>query len=319
MYKRTSLWRSTPPAIFPVVLGFMGLALAWRNASHVLPIASEIGDLMLGVATAYFLFFATSYVIKALARPKVVLEDLKTPPARAGVAAFPMAIMLLAAALLPFGIEAHAVWWIGVITYFIASGLVAWSILSGPPEARHLSPFQYLAFVGPIVGPIAGIPLGHVTESFWLAILALVTYTIITLGYYPKLLKRRLPVPLRPSLAIILAPTSLFALAFGQLEMGLSFQIFYWASYAIALILLMAAPWMAKDGWTPVWGSFTFPAATYLNLQIFAIGKGMGMIAMTGLIAGGLIATPLILYIVYVASKVWMKGDLAKKTGSATA
>ena len=319
MLKKQSLWRSTPPAIFPVSLGFMGLALAWRSASTVTPVPHEIGDLMLGVSTAFFVFFAISFIAKIIARPTVVLEDLKIPPARAGVAAFPMAIMLLAAALLPLGVEARGVWWTGVFVYYIATGLVAYSIITGPPEARMFSPFQYLAFVGPIVGPIAGIPLGYVTASFWLAMAAMVPYIAITLGYGYKLTKVRPPMPLRPSLVIVLAPTSLFALAFGQLEIEWAFILFYWMSVALAVVMLFFALWLSKGGFTPIWGSFTFPIATFINLNIYAIGKGMGVVATTGMIAGLLIGTPLIFYVIWMASKLWIKGELAKKTGSAVA
>lgn len=319
MYKKYHLWRRTPPAIFPVALGFMGLALAWRNAAEVVPIPREIGDLMLGLATAYFLFFAVSYVAKVMARPSVVFDDLKMPSARAGVAAFPMAIMLLAAALLPFGIEARAVWWFGVGTYYIATGLVAWSILTGPPEGRKLSPFQYLAFVGPVVGPIAGIPLGYATASFWLTMFALVPYVIITFGYYPRLFRVRPAVPLRPSLTIVLAATSLFGLSFGLLDMEVPFHFFHWLATGIALVLLSSSLWLTEGGWNPVWGSFTFPAATFMHLEILAMQRNEGFIAMAGLVSTMVIGTPLILYIVWMSSKVWIRGELAKISGAATA
>jgi len=297
----------------------MGLALAWRNAADVLPIPREVGDLMLGVATAYFLFFAVSYVAKVIARPSVVLEDLHMPSARAGVAAFPMAIMLLAAALLPFGIQAWEVWWFGVVTYYIATGLVAYSIITGPPEGRKISPFQYLAFVGPVVGPIAGIPLGYVTASFWLTMFALVPYVVITFGYYPRLLRVRPPIPLRPSLAIVLAATSLFGLSFGGLGMEIPFHFFHWLAIGIAVVLLSSSLWLTAGGWNPVWGSFTFPAATFMHLMILAVQKNEGFVAMAGLISTMVIGTPLILYIVWMSSKVWIRGDLAKMSGAAIA
>lgn len=319
MLTKQNLWRRTPPAIFPVSLGFMGLALAWRNASGVTPIPEEIGDLMLGVSTAFFLFFAISFISKIIARPAVVLEDLKVPPARAGVAAFPMAIMLLAAALLPLGVQVPLVWWTGVFVYYIATGLVAYSIITGAPEARMFSPFQYLAFVGPTVGPIAGIPLGYVTASFWLLMAALIPYVAITFGYGFKLFKVRPPVPLRASIAIVLAPTSLFALGFGQLEINWAYDLFYGLAWVIAIGLLISAPWLTKGGWNPVWGSFTFPIATFTNLQILAIGKGTGIIAMMGLVGGLVVGTPLILYIIWKSASAWIRGDLAKKTGAAVA
>ncbi|MCF6303967.1 MAG: hypothetical protein L3J33_01165 [Rhodobacteraceae bacterium] len=319
MLKKTSLWRSTPPAIFPVALGFMGLALAWRNVSYISVIPEEIGDMLLGISTAFFLFFAASYFAKGLRRPKAILEDLKMPPARAGVAAFPMAIMLLAAALLPLGVRAHEVWWIGVVVYYVATGLVAYSIITGSPDARKFSPFQYLAFVGPIVGPVAGIPLGYVTESFWLAMAAMVPYVAITLGYGAKLVRVRPPVPLRPSVAIVLAPTSLFAMAFLQLDIIWAYTLFYWLSVGVALGLLSVAMWLTSGGWTPIWGSFTFPIATFANLQIMTLGGGANLVATTLLIATLAIGTPFILYIVWKTSKAWISGGLAKKTAASVA
>ncbi|MEO1918771.1 MAG: hypothetical protein ABGW81_03495 [Paracoccaceae bacterium] len=319
MLTKQHLWRRTPPAIFPVALGFMGLSLAWRSASDVLAIPHEIGNLMLGASTAYFLFFAVSFIAKILARPSVVLDDLKTPPARAGVAAFPMSIMLLAGVLLPLEVRVPLVWWTGVGVYYIATGLVSWSIYKGGAEARKFSPFQYLAFVGPIVGPIAGIPLGYDTTSFWLAIAAMIPYIAITLGYGVRLTKIRPPMPLRPSLAIVLAPTSLFALAFGGLEIEWAFILFYWMSVALAVAMLIFSMWLTEGGFTPIWGSFTFPLASFINLNIYAIGEGVGIVATAGMFAGFIIGTPLILYIVWMVSKDWIKGDLSKKTGAAMA
>lgn len=274
---------------------------------------------MLGVSTAYFLFFAVSFVAKILARPSVVFDDLKMPPARAGFAAFPMSIMLLAAALLPLGVQVPLVWWTGVGVYYIATGLVTWSIFKGGPEARKFSPFHYLAFVGPIVGPIAGIPLGYVTASFWLAMAAMIPYIAITLGYGFRLTKVLPPMPLRPSLVIVLAPTSLFALAFGGLEIEWAFTLFYWMSVALAVAMLVFSMWLTEGGFTPIWGGFTFPLATFINLNIYAVSKGMGVVATAGMFAGFIIGTPLILYIVWKSSTAWIKGDLSKKTGAAVA
>lgn len=319
MLHKKHLWRHTPPAIFPIALGFMGLALGWHNASDVLPIPHEIGDMMVGISTAYFLFFAILYVAKILARPVVVLEDMKTPQARAGVAAFPMTIMLLAAALLLLGVQVPLVWWTGVGFYFVVNGLVLYLIITGPSEARKFSPFQYLAFVGLIVAPIAGIPLGFVTESFLLVMAAMITYIAITMGYGYKLTKVRPPVPHRASVAIVLAPTSLFALAFGGLGIDWAFELFYWMAVAIAVALLAFSRWLTEGGFNPVWGSLTFPVATFINLNVYAIGEGMGLVATTGMIASLIIGTPLIFYIVWKASNLWIRGDLAKITSAAVA
>lgn len=316
---RVPLWRRTPPAIFPVTLGFLGLSLAWRGAATVLPIPTFIGDLLMGVATLFFLFFFVSYIAKFIARPAVLMEDMKTPPARAGVSAMLLSILILSAVLNIFGIRAGEIWLVGVALYLISILVVGYSIYKLPAEARVFSPFQYLSFVGTIVAPVAGISLGYIEISIWMMWLALPPYIAITIGYGLKLMRVRPPHPLRPSLMMGLAPTALFGIAFGQLGIEWAFQLFYWQALIWVLVLFGVSIWMTEGGWTPIWGGFTFPIAAFLNLQILALSKGAGLVATTALTAGLLIGTPLVLYIVFKHTKAWIRGDLTKNTAAAVA
>ncbi|WP_456387420.1 SLAC1 family transporter [Profundibacter sp.] len=316
----TPLWRQTPPAVFPVCLGFMSLALGWRNAADVLPwISEDIGNLMLAASTGYFLWFVAFYLSKLIARPMVLFEDMHTSPARAGIAAMAMAMMLLAAALLPFGVSVPQVWWTGVVMQIIASAIVLQAMWREPAEKRHFSTFQYLTFVGPVVGPIAGVPLGYVWQSTLLVLAALLAYVIVTTGILLTIRRNPVLTPLRPSMMIFLAPLCMFALGFGMLGYEVAFTVFYWAGSVMALGLLMLVPWMIKGGYTPIWGAFTFPIGAFLNVQVMAVAKGHGILAVTGVYAAMAIGTPVVLYLVYRTVMEWVTGDLAKKSAAATA
>ena len=320
MLLETPLWRQTPPAIFPVCLGFMSLALGWRNAANELPsIPEDIGNLMLALSTAFFVWFLMFYFAKVAARPGVVMDDMRTPPARAGMAAAAMSMMILAAALLPLGIQVPLVWWTGVFMQIFASIVVLWAIWKDPPEKRHFSTFQYLTFVGPVVGPIAGIPLGYIWESVWLITASLVAYIIVTAGIFLTLKRDPIPVHLRPSVMIFLAPICLFALGYGGLGWETAFTIFYWLANVTAIILILLVPWMVRGGYSPVWASFTFPVAAFLNVQVLALSKGYGLMAEIGVYAGLVIGTPLILWIAYRSIMQWVTGDLARKSHAAVA
>lgn len=319
MSNNSPLWRSTPPAIFPICLGLLGLGLGWRNASEVLPVAAEVGDVLLGLASAFYMFFLVSYLCKLIARPLVLFEESTNQPARAGLAAAAMSMMLLAAALLPFGISAPFVWWAGVIAQIGASGLGCWAIWRDPPEVRRFSTFQYLTFVGPVVGPFAGIPLGYVTESLILTLAALVAYVIITAGLIMQLRNARPSMYLRPSMAIFLAPVCLFATSFGLLGIDWAFVLFYWISMGVAVGLFFLAPWMTKGGWSPVWASFTFPLAAFLQVQVMAVVKFGNGAASAGVYGVMVIATPVIVIVAYRATMMWVTGDLALKSGAARA
>lgn len=308
-----------PPAVFSVCLGLLGLGIGWRAAAEFIPGAFEIGGLLLGLAAAYFLFFLLFYLRKLVARPLVLFEDMTLPPARAGIAAAAMSMMLLAAALLPFEIYVPQVWVLGVVLQIGASAVVCYAILKEPPEQRKFSPFQYLTFVGPVVGPVAGIPLGYVTESIWLTFAALAAYLVITVGNGIQLRHQRPPARLRPSLVIFLAPNCLFALCFGQLGFDWGFYFFYGLANIVAVVFVLLIPWLCKGGWTPVWASFTFPAAAFLNVQVLAVAKGAGVMALVGVYAGIAVATPLILITAYRFVMLWVTGELSQITGAARA
>ncbi|WP_372884753.1 hypothetical protein [Shimia sp.] len=305
--------------MFPVCLALLGLGLGWRNAADILPLAHEIGDLFLGGASAFFLYFLAMYLFKVLARPGVILEELRNPPARAGLAAAAMAMMLLAAALIPLGFSVPQVWWTGVVMQIVASGLGCWAIWTDPPEKRQFTPFQYLTFVGPVVGPVAGMQLGYVWESIALIYAALIAYMIITAGLLVNLRPRSMPVTLRPSLVIFLAPNCLFGIGFALLGHDAGFLLFYWIATVTAAGFLLIAPWIVRGPWTPTWAALTFPVAAFLQLQVIALSRGMGLVAELSVYGALLVGTPLISGLAYKSLLTWVTGELAAKSGAVRA
>ena len=317
--KRQPLWRSTPPAIFPVILGLVGLVHAWHGIGRAFGLPAAFGDILLGGATALLMFFSLSYLAKLIARPGVLMEDLKSPPGRAGLSAISMSFIVLSVGLLPYGEIARYVWWFGVILHAVIVTFVVKAISKAPPEGRSVTPFQLLPFVGLSTTPLAGVSLGYVLLSQVLTYLSLAAFAVILFQLAAKFIRTRPPEPLRPPYAIVLAPLSLFGMAFGQFGPEIVFTVFYIAVWAYGIALLVFAKWLTKAGFTPMWGALTFPAATFTNINIMAMAKGYGIVATTGTIAGGLIATALIFFIAYKALKMWMGRQLAQKTGAAVA
>ena len=316
----TPLWRQTPPAAFPVCLGFISLGLAWRGSVDLIPwVDEDLSNLLLAAATGYFLWFVLFYFAKIIARPAVIFEDMRTPPARAGIAAMAMAMMLIAAALLPFGLSVPLVWWTGVVMQIFASAIMLHAIWKDPPEKRHFTTFQYLTFVGPVVGPIAGVPLGYVWESKVLIFAALAAYVVITIGIIIFLKRDPIPKPLRASVMIFLAPICLFALGFGTLNFEVFFMFFWIVSDVVLIALLFWLPWMMRGGYTPAWAAFTFPLAAWFDVQVMALAKGYGLAAEIGTYAGMALATPVVFYLMYRTVMEWVTGELARKSHAAIA
>ncbi|MCB2159239.1 MAG: tellurium resistance protein, partial [Rhodobacteraceae bacterium] len=154
------LWRRTPPAIFPSILGLFGLGLAWRRASVRLDLPSEVGEVILGAVTGLFAFAVLAYAVKLIRRPAVLAEDLAILPGRAGGAAMCLSVYLAAATLWPYlpGV-AYAVFMAGLAWHGLFVVVLITVFLRGPAAQRRVTPVWHLSFVGFIVAAMAAQPM----------------------------------------------------------------------------------------------------------------------------------------------------------------
>lgn len=318
--KTPGLWRRTPPAIFPPILGLFGLAAAWGRAADAFAMPRGIGEALTGAVILLYLFALVTYLAKVVRRPSVVADDLKVLPGRAGLAAMSMAGMLMAAALIPYSVPlAKVVLVLAVAAHALFLALIVNALLTGPAEARVVTPVFHLTFVGFIVSPFAALPLGWTVFAVAVFWVTLVFAVLIWGASLAQFIRKDVPAPLRPLLAIHLAPASLLgsvALLLGQATLGLGF-----ASLAILLLvlLLLRVRWVTEAGFSPLWGAFTFPLAAFASLMMVLGSAGMGEVFR---LLGGLAlvaATAFIPWVMLKVGQLWAKGQLAAKTNAAEA
>ena len=316
--QRTGFATQTPPALFPSVFGGLGLALAWHRAGDVFGIGRAAGDLLFGMALAVFAFCLLAYVIKVIRRPGVLMDEMPVLPGRAGMTAMILCFYLAAAGLVVLAP--------GVARLLLAVGLVAhvgfvalfarwW--LAAAPEARGLNPSWHLHFVGFILANLAAIPLG-------LNLLALLIFwttlpmAVAIWGISAWQLTRNIPpAPLRPLLAIHLAPISLMgtnAVLLGYVPLAIGFAVF---GALVLAGLVVTVRWVIAAGFSPLWGAFTFPLAAFagLNLLLAAVLQS-GVFRVTGgvlLVAATLVVLPILTKVL----QAWAKGGLGVKTNAA--
>lgn len=316
--EKIPFWRRMPPAVFPPVMGLFGLALAWRRAVDGFGISSAIADLILGATTLLFLFLFAAQMAKYLVRPEAMVEDLRVLPGRTGLAASSLSVLLLAAALVPYS-ERLAVFLLtaGLIWHVLLMGVLVYVLLSSPAEQRKTTPAWHLTFVGFIVAPLSAVPLGMEALAQALLIATFVFAVVIYAVSLGQLAHRDPPPPLRPLLAIHLAPLSLFgtvSVSMGLTGTGIAFAIL---STVLLGTLLVKARYLTASGFSPMWGAFTFPLAAYAGMMISLSGSG----ALFRII-GGLVLVAATLVVPVIAAKVlrmWAKGMLAKVTNAAVA
>lgn len=319
MPQKLKFGQRTPPAIFPPVLGLLWLGLAWRQAEAVFMTPPAIADMLLGMAALLFAWCLLAYGVKLARRPGVFAEDLGILPGRAGLSAMMMSIMLLAVVVLPYGAGlTRAVLLVGLAGHSLLALMVAIVLLTGPAEQRHVTPIWHLSFVGFIVAPLAAVPLGYAAASELVFYAMLVLAALIWAASLAQLARRDPPAPLRPLLAIHLAPASLLGLVALQLGWTAAAMGFAALGALILAALLIRGRYVAAAGFSPLWGAFSFPLAAFANL-VLALAGGQGdlfrfagavlLVAATG-------ASPVIAVKVLQA---WAKGQLGAKTNAATA
>lgn len=317
---RTPLFSQTPPAAFLPVLGLLGLVHAWRAGHGAFGFGPGVIDLASGAVSLLYIFLLVAYVVKLARRPGVIGEDLATLPGRAGLAAASMGAMLLAAALVSFwpGIALAMVW--GALAFHAALAFaVAYRWITGPVEARQVTPVLHLVFVGIIVAPAALGPLGQSNAAnavLWASVVLSAVIYALSLG---ALVRDELPPPLRPPVVIHLAPASLVATAAFATDGTLLASAALAFATLLAVFLVFRARWIAVSGFSPFWSAFTFPVSAFAGAWFAADAAGGGeparLIGGAVLIAATL-TTPIIAFRVL---RLWARGTLAATTNAARA
>ena len=312
-------WRRTPPALFPSMMGLFGMGLAWRAASDFAPVSITpwIGYCILGIACLIELFLLSSYISKMSYRPSVVLDDMKSVPGRGGVSSMTMSVFLFAASLAPISPTVATVALFIALPFHIFTTVLALTVMVKTPDGLVVSPAWHLSFVGFVVACLAAVPLGYTGLS--VVILSVTCFTALII-YGVSLLQMsqtKVPAPLRPMLVIHLAPVSLFAtvsMLLGYQTLALVFMVL---AVGVAGLLLSRVSYLARAGFSPLWGAFTFPVGA-LSVALFLVSAQVSAFAWLAFVPL-LLVSLLAPFIFTRVLLMWASGALATKTGAATA
>jgi len=313
--RRAAKFAKMPPAVFPAILGAIGLVLALRRGFGALELPQGPVDLLAGLVLALWVFAAFSYTAKLLRRPGVLWEDLKVLPGRAGMAAATAGGLGLAAVLVPYA-PGVALWvlYAGLALHAMMALAIARALMRLPSEGRGVNPAWHLTFVGFIIGGLAAAPLGQEALARGLIWATLPVAVVIWGISLVQLVRRIPPAPLRPLLAIHIAPAALFSTVSTLTGQGTMAMVFASLALAIFLALLWVGAWVADSGFSALWGAFTFPLAALASALIavdsMLVWAGFGVLA---------VAVGFIPWVLWRVIKLWISGQLAAKTNAAEA
>lgn len=313
--RRPPLFARTPPAVFPSILGLLGLATALRLGLGRMGWDLGLGDLAAGVTVALWAFAALAYGVKVARRPGVVVEDLRVLPGRSGLATMSMGGMVAAGIVGAYSVPVGAgLLVLALAVHAVLALLLVRLLLSLPPEARSVNPTLHLSFVGFIVAAAPALVVGWpmLAEAlFWAVIPVAVIIWAMSLRQFAVAVP---PAPLRPLLAIHLAPAALLALVAGLLGNAGLASVFLGLGTVYGLVMLAGGRWIIASGPSPLWGAFTFPLAALASAMLIAGGVWFwpGLV----LVAVGIGVIPPIAWWVL---KRWPGGKLATVTNAAEA
>lgn len=284
------------PGWFSLVMGLVGLALAWLAASPVLGDMAHGVALVIGtLAGASFLLLAGASMVRWQRHPAALEEDLKHPVRHGFVATVPVSVLLLAtlAHTLGFnGLVVQALWWLGSLLQWWATLWVLGRWLSPLPGAAgalwpSITPVLFIPVVGNVVVPLAGFGLGHpvwATAQFGVGILFWPLMLVLVL--MRRISHSPLPDRLAPTWAITLAPPSVIGLCLLSFGVPVLVVVALWGVGLFTLLWVGAqGKRMVSQPFSMAFWALSFPLAAFtaLTLQL-AVATGGGGFQTVGVV-----------------------------------
>jgi tellurite resistance protein len=276
-----------PLPLLAVPLGLGGLGLAWRQA-EIRPVSEAVLALMV---LAWLLILGL-HLARALRHREAALADWRNPMRCGFVGAASIGMMLTAAALTPYlpGLARGLLLLAIMLHLGVGLALLA-RVLRGEGSAAMLVPPLMIPLVGNVLAPIFCVPLGLPMLGWMLFGVGMLLWLALQPLLLGRLFEAPLPPPLRPSLAILLAPSAVGALAIEALGGPLpAFLALYGlAAFTFALLLVVLRHMLGAGFALSYWG-FTFPLAAFTaaTIKVAPGWIGLGMLGLSTLVIGGI-------------------------------
>lgn len=312
---RPRLFAATPPAIFPPLLGLIGLGLALRQAMAALDLSPAPVEVLMGALLGLWAFAVLAIAAKVIRRVGVLTEDLRPLPGRAGLAAASMSGMAAAGLIAPYAPALGVILaFASLLAHLVLAALLIPVMRAQGEDGLSPNPTWHLSFVGFIVAAPVLARLGWLqsaTVLFWVTLPVALAIWLLSLI---QLIRRIPPAPLRPMLAIHLSPAALLASTASLIGQQALAEALLILCIVIFVALLASLRWLLASGFSPIWGAMTFPLAAFAAALLTYGGNA----TLPGLIVAlaGLGIIPAIAWFIL---RLWPAGKLAGKTNAATA
>lgn len=270
------------PGWFSLVMGMVGLALAWLAAHPVLgDLATGVALTIGGLALLTFVVLAVASLVRLQRHPAAFEEDLRHPVRHAFVATVPVSLLLLATLAQSLGLGGwvtQAVWWTGSLTQLWVTHwvLVRWLSPQIGPAAQpgglwpSITPLVFIPVVGNVLAPLAGVGMGFAGWSAAQLGIGIAFWPVVlTLTLVRRLVHSPLPERLLPTTFIAVAPPSVIGLSL--LAFGAPWPVIagFWG-VALFTLLWMGSqtPRILAQPFSLAFWALSFPLAAFSTLTL---------------------------------------------------
>ena len=254
-----------PIALFGSVMGIASLGLGWRIAAPALGVPLVIGESIIALALAIFVWLAIRYVIKMVTAPQSVRAEFDNPVMANYFGTVTISLSLFAIALVAYShIAATVVWAIAAIASLVLLCTLLSRWITQPRDLMQMTPALFIPITGNAVAVYAAVPLGYMDFAWPLFAIAVVTWlTVQPLAFHRMFFGERIPVPMAPQLAVLVSSPAVFASAWFTMTAGTSpvFYIFSYYALFLGVIVIMATHRSPGLPYSHAQWGYTFPAA----------------------------------------------------------
>lgn len=286
-----------PLPLFASVMGTCGLGLVWHVVEHRWQLPPVVSASLTTLAAVLLVVLLVSYGFKALRYPERVLKELRNPVRINFLPAVSINLILIAILSRPWlEMASNALWMIGAALQLVLTITIVTIWLNSERPPNSLNPAWFIPAVGNILIPVASVPAGYLMTGWFFFSVGLFYWIILgTIVFYRLVIGDALEKPMRPTLAILMAPPAVAFLAWLQLGDGLGGvgMVLYFIALLNFLLLIPQVPGFLKLPFFPSWWAYTFPLAAF-TVATFRFADASGAVGDFMLIGLATLATVVI-------------------------
>ena len=274
-----------PVNLFAICVGLFAISLSWRLfAGFQIGQALMIGNFISYLAATLLGVLSLLYAAKFLFYRQAFWQEATHPLGSSFVGLVPLCYFLLVAT---FGNEQNSIWLVITLVALLVDMVITFRLLSILTTGNSQKVAKTAALYVPTVaaGLVGCMAINKIGYAGWAALLwgmGLVGWIFLELRVLNHLFNGEMPLPMRPTIGLEMAPGAVGTLAASILWPQLPVEVvLIGLGVASGRILTVMAryKWWSQTGFTPGYWSFSFPAAALTSGIIVAVQKGSWPIA----------------------------------------